>query len=465
VVSDLGGVKSMVEGHMAKQMGYEDAVAQSVMAGCDFSDAEYEKYIPDAVRAGKLNVARLDDAVRRVLTVRMRLGEFDPQEAQPWSKIPLDVIDCPAHRALALEAARQAIVLLRNQDALLPLEPQRLKQIAVLGPFADRVVVNNYNGQFRDAVAPLQGLRDRLGTQCAVVHAPGAPVRSGTHTQDQETAKPPVDAAAELQRAVTLAGQADAAVVCVGTDDSIEQEGRDRKSLDLPECQLELVRKIHAANPRTVVVLCNAGPLTVPWIAQNIPAVVQAWWGGEEGGHALADVLLGSVNPSGRLPYTVYAAEAQVPPRDEYDISKGFTYQYIKGEPLWAFGHGLGYTTFEYSGLQISPEKFAGAGRVTITCDIKNTGARAGAEVVQLYTHSRRTGAIRPLQQLRGFQRVRLEPSQSRTLTFILSAERWSFWDENAHAFRLDTGAYDIWLGPSSADHRLHGTLECAATP
>jgi beta-glucosidase-like glycosyl hydrolase len=273
VVSDLGGVNTMVTGHMKGQMTYEEAVAKSLIAGCDFSDKEFEAHLPAAVRQGLLPEARLNDAVY------------------------------------------------------------------------------------------------------------------------------------------------------VGTNNKIESEGRDRTSLSLPGRQEDLVKAVCAANPKTVVVLMNAGPLTVPWLKENVPAILEAWWTGVEGGDAIADVLFGDANPAGRLPHTVYASESQVPPQDEYDVTKGFTYMYLNGKPLFPFGHGLSYTRFKYSNLQVSPRQIPATGKVTVRVDVENTGKRTGDEVVQLYVHEVECSVKRPSKELRGFERVPLRPGQKKTVAFTLAGE------------------------------------------
>jgi beta-glucosidase len=454
VVSDLGGVRTMVQGHEANQMTYEDAVAQSLMAGCDFSDKEFQDNIPAAVRDGKLTEARLDDALTRVLRVRFRLGEFDPFDSVPFSKISPAVINDAEHRALALKAAQESIVLLQNRGNLLPLDKTKTKRIAVIGSLADRIVMNNYNGKAGVTVTALQGIKDRVAQGTEVLSAVGGVV-SNPSARDN-----PFDKTAELQKAVNLAHKADVAIVIVGTDRQIEQEGRDRKTLGLTGNQEELVEAVFAANPRTVVVEMSAGPLTVPWIATNIPALLQAWWPGEEGGHAIADVLFGDVNPAGRLPHTVYASEAQVPPVDEYDITKGFTYMYVNGKPLFPFGHGLSYTTFKYSGLKLSADKIKAAGQVNISVDVKNTGKRAGDEVVQLYVHQEKSCVKVPAKELRGLQRISLQPGEKQTVTFTLPAAKLAIWDETAHGFVVEPGVFDVMIGASSADIRLKNQIE-----
>lgn len=459
VVSDLGGLKTMVEGHEAGRMSYVDAVAQSLMAGCDFSDQEFQDNIPAAVRAGRLTQARLDDALTRVLRVRFRLGEFDPFDAVPYSKIPPAVINSAEHRALALKTAQESIVLLQNRNHLLPLDRNKIRHIAVLGPLADVAVVNNYNGKPPAMVTPLQGIKDRVAPGTEVRYGIGAIIGGRPHPWAKTPDESKLDAESELQKAIELARGADVVVVFVGTDARIEQEGRDRTSLALSGTQEALVEAVFAINPRTVVVQMSAGPLTVPWLKKNIPAMLQAWWPGEEGGHAIADMLFGEANPAGRLPHTVYASEAQVPPQSEYDITKGFTYMYVNGAPLFAFGHGLSYTTFKYGKLKLSADKIKPNGSVSITFEVKNTGQRAGDEVAQLYVHQVKSSVKRPAKELRGFERISLAPGDSMTVTFTLPAQKLAFWDENEHRFVVEPGAYDLLVGASSADIRAQDRI------
>ncbi|MEO7099241.1 MAG: glycoside hydrolase family 3 C-terminal domain-containing protein [Luteolibacter sp.] len=462
VVSDLGGVRTMVEGHENKKMTYVDAVAQSLMAGCDFSDKEFEENIPAAVREGKLTEERLNDALTRVLRVRMRLGEFDPFDAVPYSRISPDVVGNAAHRAVALKASQQSIVLLQNRGEFLPLDKTKLKRIAVLGPLANLVVTNNYNGKTGKVVTALQGIKDRAAPGTEILFSPGGRVGGEPNDWVKEPIEPKIDVAAEQQKAVELARTADVAIVCVGTTALIEQEARDRKTLGLTGNQKELVEAVLAVNPHTIVVLMSAGPLTVPSLKEKIPAMLQAWWPGDEGGHAIADVLFGDVNPAGRLPHTVYASEKQVPPADEYDITKGFTYMYINGAPLYPFGHGLSYTEFKYSNLQLSEKQIPANGTVTISVDVQNTGKLAGDEVPQLYVHEVSPSVKRPAEELRGFTRISLKPGEQRSVTFTLPAEKLAFWDTTKHAFFVKPGTFDIMVGASSADIRQKAQLQVA---
>ena len=425
VVSDLGGVKTMVNGHEKGKMSYEEAVAKSLIAGCDFSDDEFQKYIPAAVKQGLLPEARVDDALNRVLRDRFRLGEFDPASAVPYSKIPRTVIDSPEHRQLALRAAQESIVLLTNRNHLLPLDKSKIKRIAILGPHANIFTAGGYSGKATNPVTPLQGIKNRV--------APGTEI-----IYEADSAK-----------------QADVAIIFVGTTLANEAEGRDRKTLALPDDQMNLVKTVVAANPKTIVVEMNAGPLATPWIKDNVPAMLEAWWDGEEGGNAIADVLFGNVNPAGRMPLTVYESDSQVPPQDEYDVTKGFTYMYLNGKPLFAFGHGLSYTEFKYSRLRVKMP--------TVSVDVQNTGKRAGDEIVQLYIHEVNPIVKRSAKELRGFQRISLNPGQTRTVTFELPREKLSFYDEKLHAFVVNPGAFEIMVGAASDDIRLTSRIAVQA--
>ncbi len=458
VVSDLGGVNSMVKGHMKGQMTYVDAVAQSLMAGCDFSDKEFETYLPAAVRQGLASEARLNDAVFRVVRDRILLGEFDPRDLVPYSRIPTSVVCSPEHRALALKAARESIVLLVNRNHFLPLAKSKLKRIAVIGPHAYMFTPGGYSGKADRPVRPLQGIRNRAAPGAEVLYAQGCRI---SQARSANASGAPVDGeAASIAQGVALARGADVALVYVGTDSRIESEGHDRSGLGLPGRQEDLVEAVLAANPNTVVVLMNAGPLAVPWLKENVPAMLEAWWNGVEGGNAIADVLFGDVNPAGRLPHTVYASESQVPAQDEYDVSKGFTYMYLEGRPLFAFGHGLSYTTFEYSNLRASPRRVPPTGQVAVSVDVENTGERAGDEVVQLYVHQVACSVKRPGKELRGFERVTLRPGEKKTVTFTLQAEKLAFYDVTTHGFVVEPGAFNVLVGSSSEDIRAKGQLE-----
>jgi beta-glucosidase len=448
VVSDLGGVNTMVNGHEKGKMSYEEAVAQSINAGCDFSDKEFMQYIPIAVNKGLLTMTKLDESVSRVMRDRFLLGEFDPQDRVPYSKIPMSLIGNAAHVSLALKAAQEAMVLLTNKNHILPLDKNKIKTIAVIGPHANMFTAGGYSGKPIDAVNPMQGIKNRMAPGTEIIYAAGSEI---THRRNA----PEFNKDEELQKAVDAAKKADVAILYIGTTLDIEAEGRDRTSLELPGNQEELVKAVLAVNPRTIVVLMNAGPLTIPYIKDNAPAILEAWWPGEQGGNAIADALFGNINPGGKMPLTVYASAEQVPSQDEYDVTKGFTYMYVNGKPLFPFGHGLSYTTFNYSNLKLSAKQIKDSGAITVSVDVKNSGKVTGDEVVQLYIHDVSPSLKRPNEELRGFERITLAPGQTKTVKLTIPGSKLAFYDEKIHDFRVEPEMIDVMVGSSSADIRL----------
>jgi len=455
VVSDLGGVNTMVKGHEKGKMSFEEAVAKSINAGCDFSDKEYREYIPAALNQHLIPEERLNDALARVMRVRFLLGEFDSFNSGKYSKIPMSVIGSQKHIDLALKEAQESLVLLKNEKALLPLNKSKIKTIAVIGPHAGIFTPGGYSGKPINPVTPAEGIRNRMQPGTEVLVVTGAEITPPKNNQGFNKED-------ELKKAVEAARKADVAILYLGTTLTIEGEGHDRKSLGLPGNQEELFNAVLAANPRTIVVLMNAGPLTVPNLKAKAPAIIEAWWGGEQGGNAIADAIFGNINPGGKLPYTVYASEEQVPSQDEYDVTKGFTYMYLNGKPLFPFGHGLSYTQFAYSNLKLSKKSIAENGEITVTADIKNTGNVKGDEVVQLYVHQVKSSVKRPAKQLRGFERITLDPGQKKTVSFTVPASQLTFYDEKIHGFRIEEGTVQLMLGSSSDDIRLRSQFALA---
>jgi beta-glucosidase len=447
VVPDSTAVARAMIGHdLAPTI--EEAVAKSVRAGHDLDNVDFVPNVPKAVEKGLLTQKDVDQAVRRVLKVRFRLGEFDPKEMVPYSKIPPSVIGSPEHRELALRTARESIVLLSNRNNFLPLDRNRIKTVAVIGPHADRAMMGiGYTGLSAKFVKPIDGIRNKVAPGTQVLYARGSGILESDNPE------------AAVREAVEVARKADVVVLFVGTDQLLEGEGRDRININLPQIQEDLVRSVYEANPRTAVVLLNGGPVAVNWEKDNVPAIVEMFMAGEEGGNAVADVLFGDYNPGGRLPYTVYESVAQVPAMDEYDITKGFTYMYLKGKPLFPFGHGLSYTAFQYSNLAVSPAQIRGDGQVTVRVDVQNSGKVAGDEVVQLYVHDVESSVKRPAKELRGFERISLKPGETRTVSFALPAEKLSFYDVKSKSFVVEPGQFEVMAGSSSDDIRAKGAF------
>ena len=361
VVPDSGAVEDLVTQHR-KYKTLEEAAAKTILAGSDLDNGAYARVLPKALQEGFLTEKDVDQALRRVLTVRFRLGEFDPPEMVPYSKLGPEEIDSPAHRQLALRLAQESIVLLTNRDNFLPLDKSKIKSVAVIGPFANFAQTGpNYTGLYSTFVKPLDGIKNRAGSGINVLYARGSGI---LESDNQESS---------WAEAVAAAKKADVAVLFVGTNETTEREGIDRENLGLAPVQMQLVRRVLEANPRTAIVLMNGGPISLATGAGrqtgqaiNSPAILDMFWAGEEGGNAIADVLFGNYNPGGKLPYTVYNSTRDIPPMTEYDLTKGFTYMYFEGKPGFAFGRGLSYTTFDYGHLALSSGQVTGSGQTSV---------------------------------------------------------------------------------------------------
>ncbi|RXH54781.1 glycoside hydrolase family 3 C-terminal domain-containing protein [Granulicella sibirica] len=455
VTDDLGAVALLTgsrnsnaaeQGQRASEDPVE-AAAVAIRAGNDSDDTEFETNIPLAVKRGLLTTKDVDQAVSRVLRVGFRLGAFDPPEKSPYAGISMSVVRSPEHLELSLKAAEESITLLTNQHDFLPLKRDSVHSIAVIGPAGyNGYETGNYYGKPFRKVGPLTGLRDLLGDGVRVQYELGAGFT--------EAADP-----AAIARAVELARKSDVAVLFLGTDLHVEAEGRDRRDLNLPGAQEQLMEAVFAANPKTILVLMNAGPLAVTWAHDHLPAVLEGWYPGEAGGTAIARALFGEDNPGGHIPYTMYASLDGVPPQNEYDVSKGYTYLYFKGVPLYPFGHGLSYTHFEYSHLTLSAASVAKTGQVDVSFDLKNVGARAGAEVPQLYTHQAQSGVVQPIKSLRAFERVSLAAGETKRVHFVFPASQLAFYDVHTHGFVVEPGEFRILIGSSSEDIRLKSSL------
>ena len=460
VTDDLGAVALLTgaRGSNASETGQhfsEDpviAAAAALKAGNDSDDPEFETNLPLAVQRGLLTEKDIDGALRNVLRVGFRLGAYDPPESSPYSKLGMDVVRSPDHLKLSQTLAEESMTLLLNRQGFLPLKQEAVHSVAVIGPAGgDEYETGNYYGTPARKTSVVAGLRALLGSGAKVEYEKGV----GFVEPLEEKS---------LERAVSLARKSDTVVLCLGTSLRVEAEGRDRRDLNLPGAQQQLLEAVYAANPRVVLVLLNAGPLAVTWANDHVPAILSAWYPGELGGDAIARTLFGLNNPGGHLPYTVYQSLEGVPPQNEYDVSKGYTYQYFKGVPLYPFGHGLSYTHFTYSHLKTAPPLNATAGELTISFDLRNTGEVAGAEVPQLYTHQQQSIAVQPLETLRAFERVTLQPGEARTITLRVPVSQLGWYHTEVHDFRVEPGILDVLVGSSSEDIRLRGSVVVKAS-
>ncbi|QSB16398.1 glycoside hydrolase family 3 C-terminal domain-containing protein [Natronosporangium hydrolyticum] len=550
------------------------AHAAALRAGLDsFTDHGEDSQVTigrltEAYERGLLDESDLDRAVSRLLQLRIRLGELDP-DADPYASITEQVINCPEHQQLARHAARRGIVLLTHRG-LLPLRRDRDRTVAVIGPLADTLHTDWYSGTLPYQVTVRDGLAQRLGAEAVrwcegvdrvafrvrgtdhyllAAESPGsAPIAAGpagagnashldlfdwgggscalraaanqAHLRVNEAAELVNDSAgpgewvvretfrlvekaggevalrhlatgrylradpdgqvrvdaADLNdatglmvelvesaaaTAAQLAAEADVAVVVLGNHPMVNgRETEDRTDLNLPAAQEALLKAVHTANPNTVLVVTSSYPYALGWAAENLPAVLWSAHGGQEHGHALAEVLLGEAEPVGRLTQTWYRSAADLPDLLDYDIiGTDATYLYYRGEPVYPFGHGLSYTTFGYEQLALSASEVAADGTVTVSVEVVNTGDRPGEEVVQLYTHQLRSRVKQPLRALRGFARVRLDPGERTTVTLQLAARDLAFWDVTRGRFTVESARHRIMVGRSATDPALSAVL------
>ncbi|HEX2733106.1 MAG TPA: glycoside hydrolase family 3 C-terminal domain-containing protein [Polyangiaceae bacterium] len=458
VVSDCWAIRDFHEHHGVTQTA-EESAALGVKAGCDLNcGCTYER-IPEAVRLGLLEHTDLDRCLTRLFSARMRLGMFDPAERVPWSKLPYEVNACPEHRQLALQAARESIVLLKNANGLLPLSKD-LGTIAVIGPNAadDHVLIANYYGLPSQVVTPLEGIRARVSPQTRVLYTDGCKL-VGTQTDGLKRA-------GNLSEARSVAERADVVVLVLGLSAKVEGEqddvgttdnGGDKVDLELPGLQQRLLEEVSALGKPTILVLIAGSPLSLTWAHQNVPAIVFGWYPGEMGGTALAEVLFGDVSPAGRLPITFPARTSDLPPITDYAM-RGRTYRYLEREPLYPFGYGLAFTRFEYQELVLGAYRIEAGQSVEVAVRVCNSGSRRGAEVVQLYLESldgktREDSRLVPHFSLRGFRRIELDPGESQVVHFQLVARDLSSIDEQGKRV-LEPGRFGVYVGGSQPDAR-----------
>lgn len=454
LVSDYTGVMELLQHGLSSDSGTVGRLALDAGVDVDMVSNIFYKDLPREVRAGRLPIAVVDSAVRRVLRLKYELGLFDNPFKSSSEAREKALTLTTENRQLARVAAQQSIVLLRNEGSLLPLS-RETKTIAVIGTLADdaRSALGGWAaaGKAEDAVTVLAGIRKAAAPGTRVLYAPGAPVEANDTTSFAE--------------AVRVAREADVVVLVVGEHQDMSAEARNRSSLDLPGVQQQLVERVQAVGKPTVAVLMNGRPLSIPWIASNVPAVVESWYLGVEHGTAVADVLFGAVNPSGKLPITFPRTVGQVPiyynhlntgrPSDEKEryTSKYFD---IPFTPLYAFGHGLSYTTFSYSAPRLSRTKVSTRDSVTVSVTVSNSGTRAGEEIVQLYVRDDAASVSRPVKELKGFARIALAPGASETVTFTLTPDMLSFYGADYRRI-IEPGRFTIMVGTSS--DRVQSTM------
>jgi beta-glucosidase len=410
------------------------------------------------VREGVVPEALIDRAVGRVLRAKFRLGLFEKPCVDPDRAA--QITNCADHRALALKAAQQAIVLLKNEGALLPLDRSQLRSIAVIGPNAADLHPGGYSVEPPYGVSVLEGIRRKAGDGVQVLYAEGCRITEGAQGwqawwHDEVLPSDPAADAARIAEAAGVAKSADVAIVVVGENEGTCREGwsadhlGDRDSLDLIGRQDDLVKAIAATGTPTIVLLINGRPLSINWIAGNVPAILEGWYLGQETGTAVAEVLFGDVNPGGKLPMTFPRSVGQLPVFYNHKPSARRGYLFTSHAPLFPFGHGLSYTTFEYRDLRVTPAQIKPGGTAKVSVTLANTGARAGDEVVQLYVRDQISSVTRPVKELKGFRRITLAPGESRTIEFEITLEQLSFHDAQLER-RVEPGLFALMVGSSS---------------
>jgi beta-glucosidase len=446
VVSDYESVKELMNHGLAATE--QDAAREALNAGVDMEMVSrlYNKHGAQLIRSRAVSMPVLDEAVRRVLRIKFRLGLFERPYADEARE--RSVVFRKEHVADAREIAARSMVLLKNQSAALPLQTN-YKSVAVVGALADSQLdmIGSWSGDGRkeDAVTLLTAIQEKLSRE-RVKYARGCDV--------------PCASTEGFDEAVRAAREADVTIVVVGESAEMSGEAASRSSLDLPGRQLDLVKAIHATGKPYVVVLMNGRPLTINWLAENSPAILEAWFAGTQAGHAIADVLFGEVNPGGKLPVTFPRNTGQIPLYYNYkktgrppDPNNKYTSKYldVPVTPLFPFGFGLSYTQFRLSNLQLSAQRISPNGRLTVSVEVENTGRRTGDEVVQLYLRDIAASRTRPVKELKGFERVTLKAGERRRVEFTLAPEHLGFHDREMR-FRVEPGEFKVTVGNSSAD-------------
>jgi beta-glucosidase len=452
VVSDCGAIYDIYANHK-KVATAGEAAARAVKAGCDLCCGNEYGALPRAVRDGLITEAEMDVSLARVLTARFRLGLFDSPEQVAYARIPFSENDTAAHHALAMRASLESLVLLKN-DGVLPLNRAKIKRIAVIGENANSVesLLGNYNGTPSHPVTILDGIKSVAGPGVEVTCDPGCPLA----VRKDGSGKPSPEMIAS---AVKAAAAADVVIYVGGLNPRLEGEempvnyagfgGGDRTDIALPAVQVDLLKALHATGKPVVFVNCSGSAVAMVWAAENLPAILQAWYPGGEGGQAVAEALFGDINPAGRLPVTFYRSTDDLPAFDDYSMSNR-TYRYFTGNPLFAFGHGLSYTKFAYSGAKLDHSKVSAKDSITVTVKVKNIGDLDGDEVVQVYFRHAHSKVSQPRLALCGFTRVNIPRGETVPVSVNIPVERFRYWDTSTKSYVVEPGAYEILVGSAS---------------
>jgi beta-glucosidase len=447
VVSDYTSVKELINHGLAAND--KDAARLALNAGVDMEMVSrlFNQHGPELLKEGQVSQATIDEAVRRILRIKFRLGLFE----HPYTDAARETgsLLTSENRAAARIIAGRSMVLLKNERETLPLN-KSIRSIAVIGPLADdrRAPLGWWSGDGKtaDTVTPLAGIKAKVSSETKVSYAKGCDTQG--------------DSTEGFAEAVAAARDSDVAIVFVGETAEMVGEAASKSSLDLTGRQMDLVKAVQATGKPTIVVLINGRPLTIGWIVENAPAILEAWMGGSEAGNAIADVLFGDTNPGGKLPVTFPRTVGQVPIYYNHmntgrppEANNRYTSKYldVPWTPLFPFGYGLSYTQFKITNLQLSAQRMPANGKLTVSVDVENVGRRAGDEVVQLYIRDTAASMTRPVKELKGFQRVTLQPGEKKRLEFVLTREQLGFWNREMR-FVVEPGEFKVMVGPNSED-------------
>jgi beta-glucosidase len=456
IVSDCDAIGDIWRSHHYAKTP-EEAAADAVKAGCDLCCGSDYNALVRAVQQGLVTEKDIDQALYYTLWTRFKLGLFDPADMVPYSKYTLKDNDTPEHQQVALELARQSLVLLKN-DGILPLDRAKFKRIAIIGPNgkSTSMLNGNYHGSASHPVSIFDGIRQLAGPNVEVTFAMGSPITTVRTTaawsaQDNTTTRPLADLTAE---ALDVATNADLIIYVGGLTPAQEGEGYDRTAIELPDVQDKLIKTLQATGKPMIMVNCSGSAVALPWEDEHLSAILQAWYPGEEGGRAVGEVLFGDVNPSGHLPVTFYRSTADLPAFTDYSMTNR-TYRYYNGKPLYAFGHGLSYTKFNFKGGKLESKKISADGTIKISFNVKNSGKMDGDEVAQIYFRHVNSPVPQPKLALCGFQRVHLKHGESTKVEIEIPAERLRYWDDAKKQYTVESGKYEFLIGDASDDIRL----------
>ena len=454
------GYRPDTHGHFVAR-DKKEACALAVRAGVNIELPEPDCYLhlTELVRKGVLKEKQLDELVAPMLYWKFQMGLFDDPYVDPDEADR--VVGCAEHAELALQAARETITLLKNDNNVLPLSLDSMKTIAVIGPNADRSMLGGYSGVPKRNISVLEGIKARVGDRAKVVYSEGSKITvGGSWNQDAVTPSDPEEDRKQIAEAVKVARKADLIVLAIGGNEQTSREAwglnhmGDRANLDMVGRQDELVRAMVALGKPVIALVFNGRPLSIRILAESVHAVCECWYLGQETGTAVAEVLFGDFNPSGKLPITIPRSVGHLPAFYNYKPSARRGYLFDDVTPLYAFGYGLSYTTFQIDNVRLEKSRIKLDGKTRVLADVTNTGRRAGAEVVQMYIRDRVSSVTRPIKELKGFEKITLEPGETRTVALAITPDSLAFYDVNMK-YVVEPGEFEVMVGNSSRDTDL----------